>query len=420
MKRIRIGALGITSALLALGGLSVTLPNSVFAQAPSITEYTAPSTLGTWGGIAKGPDGNVWFSEYNGNKIGKITPSGTVTEFSTGLTASAGVYGITAGPDGNLWFTEAGVNKIGKITTSGTITEYAAGGTPYQITAGSDGNLWYTEPNSNAVVKMTISGTATPYTVPTSSAAVIGIATGSDGNVWVAERDANKIAKVTPSGTFTEYTVPTSNAQPIGMAPGPDGNMWFSETNTSKVAYVTPSGTFSELATPTSSSSPYYMTTGADGNVWFLEMAIAANKVGKVVMPSAPTASGQTVSVVTGGSITVNTLTGATNNPDPSTVTIDSGPSHGTATVNKTTGAITYTPNAGYIGADSLSFIVCSLNDSGICSADPVLTFNVTATTPDTGYGKMPAKRLQEAAGLVASLVLVAAGIGIRRKYSRS
>ncbi len=32
-------------------------------------------------GIAAGPDGNVWFTEGVGNKIGRITPAGDVTEF---------------------------------------------------------------------------------------------------------------------------------------------------------------------------------------------------------------------------------------------------------------------------------------------------------------------------------------------------
>jgi streptogramin lyase len=32
--------------------------------------------------------------------------------------------GITMGPDGALWFTEALGNKIGRITTAGVITEY--------------------------------------------------------------------------------------------------------------------------------------------------------------------------------------------------------------------------------------------------------------------------------------------------------
>ncbi len=41
--------------------------------------------------------------------------AGTITEFPT-PTKSAPI-GITAGPDGNLWFTEENVSKIGRITT---------------------------------------------------------------------------------------------------------------------------------------------------------------------------------------------------------------------------------------------------------------------------------------------------------------
>jgi len=33
-------------------------------------------------------------------------------------------FGITVGPDGNLWFTELLVNRIGRITPTGTITKF--------------------------------------------------------------------------------------------------------------------------------------------------------------------------------------------------------------------------------------------------------------------------------------------------------
>jgi hypothetical protein len=110
-----------------------------------VTEYSFLTPISQLEDITAGPDGNLWFVENNGNKIGKITTSGTITEYA--LPSGRWPEGITAGPDGNLWFTELADN-IGKITTSGTITEYAiptGASSPYGIAAGPDGNLWFTE-----------------------------------------------------------------------------------------------------------------------------------------------------------------------------------------------------------------------------------------------------------------------------------
>src|SRR5512135_2025924 len=51
-------------------------------------------------------------------------PSSPVTEFSL-PTPNSRPYGITTGPDGNLWFTEFGSDKIGRITPSGAVSEFA-------------------------------------------------------------------------------------------------------------------------------------------------------------------------------------------------------------------------------------------------------------------------------------------------------
>ena len=115
------------------------------ASGQTITEFSTGMTAGAGPyGITAGPDGNLWFTEYLGDRIGRITPLGVITEFSTGMTAGAYPYGITAGPDGNLWFTESGRDRIGRITPAGVITEFStgmtAGAQPYGITAGPDGN----------------------------------------------------------------------------------------------------------------------------------------------------------------------------------------------------------------------------------------------------------------------------------------
>jgi len=65
--------------------------------------------------IAAGPDGNLWFTERLGNRIGRITPEGTITEFPIPTAASSPTNGIVTGPDGCVWFTEYFGNKIAKI-----------------------------------------------------------------------------------------------------------------------------------------------------------------------------------------------------------------------------------------------------------------------------------------------------------------
>ena len=44
--------------------------------------------------ITAGPDGNLWFTENVGNRIGRITPAGVVTEFSAGISPNARLFGI--------------------------------------------------------------------------------------------------------------------------------------------------------------------------------------------------------------------------------------------------------------------------------------------------------------------------------------
>ena len=53
------------------------------------------------------------------------------------------------------------------------------------------------------------------------------------------------------------------------------------------------------------------------------------------------------------------TFTTSTQTPVPNTVTIITPPQHGTATIDPTTGIITYTPNPGYLGPDKIVYKFC-------------------------------------------------------------
>ncbi len=142
--------------ILVMVGAILLLWAKPVAAAVTIKEFKVQSP-GVPQGITVGPDGNLWFTLDNTDstsEIGRITPSGTITEFT--LPAPSNDYlilsGITTGPDGNLWFTyqdwNTHVSAVGRITTSGTITLFptpTANSGPTDITAGPDGNLWFTE-----------------------------------------------------------------------------------------------------------------------------------------------------------------------------------------------------------------------------------------------------------------------------------
>jgi virginiamycin B lyase len=252
------------------------------AGAATITEFSITTFGGSPVGITAGPDGALWFTEQNANKIGRITTAGTITEFAI-PTADSFPEFITTGPDGALWFTELNGNKIGRITTAGTITEFAlptANSQPLGITTGPDGALWFTELNANKIGRITTAGAITEFPIPTANSGPLGITTGPDGALWFTEFNANKIGRITTAGAITEFPIPTASSQPAGITAGPDGALWFTERNANKIGRITTAGAITEFPIPTASSQPAGITAGPDGALWFAEFN--ANKIGRI------------------------------------------------------------------------------------------------------------------------------------------
>ena len=236
-----------------------------------ITEYAIPGN--DLGGITAGPDGNLWFTYFvtaNPNtggppigKVGKLTPSGTLSDFTIppidDYTSSA-PYSITEGPDGALWFTEvkagatAASGYIGRITTDGSITEYLAyaspGGLnfPFSIITGPDGALWFLQSGTSIVGRITTTGSVTEYSLPPVPGSLpnspTGIASGPDGGVWFVSNCSifdvgscsDSIGRVSPGGVVAVYPLPSLNGHFTGgITAGPDGNMWFAARYTNSV-----------------------------------------------------------------------------------------------------------------------------------------------------------------------------------------
>jgi hypothetical protein len=103
----------------------------------------------------------------------------------------------------------------------------------------------------------------------------------------------------------------------------------------------------------------------------------------------------------------------ATNDvfPTGASFAVTTAPSHGTATLNASTGAYTYTPTAGYVGADSFTYQVClAAPNAGLCS---------TATTSLMvgGAGAQSVPTLSEWGVIILSgLMAISAFVTMRRK----
>ena len=82
-----------------------------------ISYYAVDSS--PWG-IAVGPSGNdLWFPMYSTNQIGRLSTTGRTTAFDVPHRGPRdGPMGIATGPDNALWFTEPNGNHIGRISAS--------------------------------------------------------------------------------------------------------------------------------------------------------------------------------------------------------------------------------------------------------------------------------------------------------------
>ena len=301
---------------------SLALSGAALAQ---VVEFPVPTANSRPYTIVAGPDGNMWFTESNGNKIGRITPNGNIVEFPVPTPAS-GPYGIAVGPDGNIWFTERFGNQIGRLEiATGTILEFpipTSFSQPWEICAGADGNMWFTEedvpqiglismfgqivefsqigccfptgiiggPDLNVWYTLEIgdqisqiqpNGVSTQFQIQSVQVLPWDITAGPDGNLWFTELSGRAVGSITTSGTIVEHPIPGQFSGIAGIATGPDGNLYFTENDTHQIGGITPTGTVLPTTYPTS-DRPLSICVGPDGNMWFT--VADGNMIGRLAL----------------------------------------------------------------------------------------------------------------------------------------
>ncbi len=159
--------------------------------------------------ITPGPGGYMYVTT---NVAGPFPPASRVYVLSTSgailrtvdFPAGSNLQGIATGSDHNLWITEPGINKIARMTPTGSVTQFAlptANAGPDRIVGSYDSALFFTEKTANKIGRITTNGFITEYKIPTANSGPTGITPcssvncGTHGGVWFTETTANKIAK---------------------------------------------------------------------------------------------------------------------------------------------------------------------------------------------------------------------------------
>lgn len=315
-----------------------------------ITEYSVP---GQPGDITVDSVGDAWIGLDERDEITRVTPAGVVSDFSL----PAEPIGVTFGLDGNLWYTDEGSGctllpklscvhgpAVGRLTPTGAVTEFPLpepDGGLRQIITGPDGNLWFGEGltflenpiaqnGSGAVGRITPSGVPTDYPIafgPDDSGFCGGtgnfhslsdMTVGPDGNIWAGETDTcfysggccttANIARITPQGVVTLYFAGWEDE--IGaIASGPGNALWLGigsvddagggmailgSTTTGVITeYGLTSTTLSMEVDYSTDGSPigvYSLAAGPEGDLWFTG---TNGEIGRVnfhgIPPAAPT-----------------------------------------------------------------------------------------------------------------------------------
>ena len=177
-------------------------------------------------------DGTLYVSDYGNNLIRKISTEGVVTTFAgTGNAESIDGVGLSAAfnqpafliidGNNNLFLSEWEGHKIRKITPDGTVTTFAGSGNagvadgvgtaakfykPAGMAFDNDGNLYVSDAGNNRIRKISPEGVVSTFYVNAEElGSPRGITFDKDGNLFVANTFKHVISKIDQNGTLTTF-----------------------------------------------------------------------------------------------------------------------------------------------------------------------------------------------------------------------
>jgi len=279
-------------------------PKAVVAATGATTTFVLPSSVTRLGlvgrELAAGPDGRLWFTEPDDKTgaqafwhLGRLTTAGDYSDFEV-LEAfyQSGPLSIARGPDGNVWFTRVG--SVGRIKSDSSFTEISAPNAtlPDSIIPGLGRDLWFIQDRGSfqtdslpaSIARITTDGVLAEFPI---GRRVIesNLALGPDGNIWFCS--SGGLARLWPTGHLDVYPrIPCagSSVRAHNLAAGAGGYLWsgpqFLSPEGWRIHRIAPDltwATFSFIGTTTQT-----IGQGLDGNPWVLSIDNAFTKIIRV------------------------------------------------------------------------------------------------------------------------------------------
>jgi CshA-type fibril repeat protein len=189
-------------------------------------------------------------------------------------------------------------------------------------------------------------------------------------------------ATVTVLPVATPDTASTPANTPVTVKPLVNDNGSFTP---SSVVVTAPPSNGTTTVDPTTGDIKYTPNPGFSGTDSFTYKVCDASgncTTATDTITVTPTATPDTATTPAATSVSIPVLSNDKGSLVNSSVVVTSGPNNGTATVDPTTGIVTYTPNPGFSGTDSFTYKVCDSSGNCVTATD---TITVTPTaTPDT------------------------------------
>jgi virginiamycin B lyase len=260
---------------------------AIAAKRPNvpIREYDIPTANSRPHDPAVGPDGALWYTGQNANKLGRLDPkTGQFKEYPL-RTPGSGPHGLVADRDGNIWFTAISKGYIGRLDPdTGDIREYRAPGgrqiDPHTPVFDHQGILWFTTEESNVIGRLDPhSGEMKLKEVPTKHAIPYGIVVNSKGIPYFCEFGTNKLASIDPHTlNITEYPLP-QGARPRRIALAGDDSLYYTDFARGYLGHFHPDTRKAEewQSPGGSGSEPYGIAFSTDGIVWYSESGVKPN-----------------------------------------------------------------------------------------------------------------------------------------------